>query len=130
MYIDPILHVHSTLAEAKEFLNKYGPYYFWDEEARVGISDIAQGKRNLIIGEPGVGKTQLLSKLQEFLNSKGISNCLINLKDTNSISMIDEHLSGKGEADRAVLLDGLDEIRGSLFPSILQKLEEVSRAVP
>jgi hypothetical protein len=130
MYIEPTLHIHSTLAEAKEFLNTHGPYYWGDEKARVGMSDIAQGKRNLIIGEPGVGKTLLLSKLQEFLNAKGISNRLIDLKDADFISVISQYLSATGVADRAVLLDGLDEIKGSLFPSILETLEEVSRAAP
>lgn len=130
MYIEPTLHIHSTLTEAKEFLNTYGPYYFWSEKTRVPISDIAQGKRNLIIGEPGVGKSLLLSKLQEFLNAEGISNRLIDLKDTNSINAITEYLGSKGVTDRAVLLDGLDEVKGSLFPSILEKLEEVSRAAP
>jgi hypothetical protein len=130
MYIEPTLHIHSTLAEAKEFLNAYGSYYFGGEKARVGISDVAQGKRNLIIGEPGVGKTLLMSKLQEILNARGISNCLVDLKDVDSITVITEYLRGPGAVDRAVLLDGLDEIKGSLFPSILEKLEEVSRTAP
>jgi hypothetical protein len=130
MYIEPALHIHSTLAEAKEFFNTYGRYYLWSDKARAGISDIAQAKRNLIIGEPGVGKTLLLSKLQEFLNTKGISNRLINLKDTNSISLIAEYLNSTGVADRALLLDGLDEVKGSLFSSILEKIEEVSSAAP
>jgi hypothetical protein len=130
MYIEPTLHIHSTLAEAKEFLSTYGPYHFWSEKTPVGISDAAQGKRNLIIGEPGVGKTMLMSKLQEFLNSQGISNRLINLKDTNSLDSITEYLSRNGLARGAVLLDGLDEVKGSLFPSILEKLEELSRTAP
>src|SRR6266446_8043749 len=127
MYIEPTLHIHSTLAEAKEFLNTYGPYHFWSEKTPVGISDVAQGKRNLIIGEPGVGKTMLISKLQEFLNSQEISNGLINLKDADSLDSITEYISSNGLAGGAVLLDGLDEVKGSLFPSILEKLEEVSR---
>jgi hypothetical protein len=130
MYIEPTLHIHSTLAEAKEFLNTYGPYYFWSEKTPIGISDVAQGKRNLIIGEPGVGKTLLMSKLQEFLNANGISNLLINLKDTNFLSVLAEFLSSNGVADGAVLLDGLDEIKGSLFPSILETLEEISKTAP
>jgi energy-coupling factor transporter ATP-binding protein EcfA2 len=127
MYIEPTLHIHSTLAEAKEFLNTYGPYHFWSEKTPVGISDIAQGKRNLIIGEPGVGKTLLMSKLQEFLDTKGISSRLVNLRDTNSTDVITEYLDTPSVPDRALLLDGLDEVKGSLFPSILEQLEEVSR---
>jgi hypothetical protein len=121
MYIEPTFHIHSTLAEAKEFLSTYGPYHFWSEKTPVGISDVAQGTRNLIIGEPGVGKTMLMSKLQEFLNSQGISNRLINLKDGNSLDNITEYLSSSnGLASGAVLLDGLDEVKGSvMLPSKL-----------
>jgi hypothetical protein len=72
----------------------------------------------------------LMSKLQEFLDSQGISNRLINLKDTNSLDSITEYLSRNGLAGGAVLFDGLDEVKGSLFPSILEKLEEVSRTAP
>jgi hypothetical protein len=131
MYIEPTLHIHATLTEAKKFLDTYGSYYFLSDKENVGISDIAQGKRNLIIGEPGVGKTELLHKLRDFLTGKGISNRLIDLKDSQSIGMIAEYvISSSGVADRALLLDGLDEVKGTLFPSMLEKIEEVSRAAP
>ncbi|HXM92814.1 MAG TPA: hypothetical protein VOA64_00945 [Candidatus Dormibacteraeota bacterium] len=128
VYIQPTLHVHSTLAEAKTFSDEFGPYYFWSEKTRVDISDIAQGKRNLIIGEPGVGKTLLMVKLDEFLNANGTPTCLIHLKHQNSINLIEQFL-GNNEAasDLGLLLDGLDEVQGSLFPSVLEKIEDVSR---
>jgi hypothetical protein len=128
MYIEPTLHIHATLTEAKKFLDTYRSYYFLRDKENVGISDVAQGKRNLIIGEPGVGKTELLHKLRNFLTRKGISNRLIDLKDPQSIGMIAEYLiSSNDVADRALLLDGLDEVKGTLFPSMLDKIEEVSR---
>jgi hypothetical protein len=131
MYIEPTLHIHATLTGAKKFLDTYGSYYFLSDKENVGISDIAKGKRNLIIGEPGVGKTELLHKLRDLLTGKGISNRLIDLKDSKSIGMIAEYLfSSNGVADRALLLDGLDEVKGTLFPSMLEKIEEVSRAAP
>jgi hypothetical protein len=40
MYIEPTLHIHSTLAEAKKFLDTYGPYYFWSAKTPVGIPDV------------------------------------------------------------------------------------------
>lgn len=130
MYINPILHIHSTLAEAKEFYDRYGPYSLWGENKSVAITEVAQGKRNLLIGEPGVGKTLLLAKLREFFEAKGISNCLITLKDRDSISLIDQSISNSGTADFALLLDGLDEVKGSLFPSILEKIEAISKTSP
>ncbi len=131
MYIEPTLHIHATLTEAKKFLDTYGSYYFLSDKENVGISDVAQGKRNLISGEPGVGKTELLHKLRDFLTGKGISNHLVDLKDSQSIGMIAEYLiSSNGVADRALLLDGLDEVKGTLFPSMLEKIEGVSKAAP
>jgi len=130
MYINPIVHIHSTLADAKEFNDTYGPYSLWGKKQTVAITEVAQGKRNLLIGEPGVGKTLLLAKLGEFFDAKGISNCLITLKDRDSISLIDQSLSNSGTADFALLLDGLDEVKGSLFPSILEKIENISKTAP
>jgi len=131
MYIEPTLHIHATLTGANKFWDTYESYYLLSDKENVGISDVAKGKRNLIIGEPGVGKTELLHKLRDFLTGKGISNRLIDLKDSKSIGMIAEYLvSSNGVADRALLLDGLDEVKGTLFPSMLEQIEEVSRAAP
>jgi hypothetical protein len=131
MYIEPTLHIHATLTGAKEFLDTYRSYYFLSDKESAGISDVAKGKRNLIIGEPGVGKTELLHRLRDFLTGKEISNRLIDLKDPKSIGMIAEYLvSSNGLSDRALLLDGLDEVKGTLFPSMLEQIEGVSRAAP
>jgi hypothetical protein len=131
MYIEPILHIHTTLNEAKKYLDTYGSDYMWHHEERIGISDVAKGKRNLIIGEPGVGKTQLLDKLRDFLKTKGISNCTVDLKDSQSMEIVAKYIaSTTGATDRALLLDGLDEVKGSIFPSTLEKIEAVSGATP
>jgi hypothetical protein len=131
MYIEPKLQIHATLTEAKKYLDTYGFDYTWHEEERIEISDVAKGKRNLIIGEPGVGKTELLLKLRDFLETTGISNCIIDLKDSQSIEKITKYLiASTGVMDRVLLLDGLDEVKGSLFPSTLEKIEELSKAAP
>jgi hypothetical protein len=75
IYIRPTLHIHPNLAAAKEFTDTYGAYHSWSDKKSVGISDAALGKRNLIIGEPRVGKTLLLTQIQEHLNSIGFSTC-------------------------------------------------------
>jgi MoxR-like ATPase len=63
MYITPTTKVYSTFTEAKEFFTEYGGVSLFDHENRLEISDLAQGKRNLIVGEPGIGKTLLLEKI-------------------------------------------------------------------
>lgn len=129
MYIDPTLHIHSTLEEAKDFLKTYGPYHVWSDKPRARIPDLVQGRRNLVVGEPGVGKTLLLEKLRDFFNGKGVPACLICLKERNSINLIDQCISKNGGSDFALLLDGLDEVQASLFPSTLEKIEDISKTV-
>jgi hypothetical protein len=63
IYIRPTLHIHPNLAAAKEFSDTYGAYHFWSDKKSVGIPNAALGKRNLIIGEPGMAKTLLLTKI-------------------------------------------------------------------
>jgi DNA replication protein DnaC len=80
IYIRPTLHIHPNLAAAKEFSDTFDAYHFWSDKKSVGIPDAALGKRNLVIGEPGVGKSLLLTKIQVHLNSIGFSTCLISLR--------------------------------------------------
>jgi predicted ATP-binding protein involved in virulence len=90
------------------------------ERQKIGrIPDAAQGKRNLIIGEPGVGKTFLLTKIQEHLNSIGFSTCLISLKDQNLSASLSQFLDATGGQSKALRMaqspgDESDESAGSL----------------
>lgn len=130
IYIRPTLHIHPNLGAAKEFSDTYGAYPYWSDKKSVGIPDAALGKRNLIIGEPGVGKTLLLTKIREHLNSSGLSTCLISLKDKDLSALLSKFLDTTGGQSKVLLLDGLDEVRGNLFPPVLQKIKEISDAQP
>jgi hypothetical protein len=130
MYIEPTIHIHSTFAEAKNFSNTYGPYYSLSEQAPIRIHDIVRGGRNLIVGEPGVGKTLLLSKLEELLKSDGVPTRLVPLRNQNSLTVIDQCVRGSVSSRFALLLDGLDEVQGSVIPSILERIDEVSKTKP
>ncbi len=127
MYLDPTLHIHSTFSEAKGFYASYDPYFQLGTKKAVGITQVMQGGRNLIVGEPGVGKTELLKKIQECSIRDGAFALLVNLKDRNAIARIDEFLANSTSQNRALLLDGLDEIQASLFPEVLEKIRDVSR---
>ena len=67
-----------------------------------------------------MGETLLLTEIQEQLNSVGFSMCFISLKDQN-LASLSQFLDATGGQSKAVLLDGLDEVRGNPFPPVLQK---------
>lgn len=92
LYIPPITKIYSSFAEAKEFFDKLGGVTYFDTDKRLEVSDLAQGKRNLVIGEPGVGKTLLLGKIKNYLEEQGIATCLVNLRQPNAIGLIEEFL--------------------------------------
>jgi hypothetical protein len=119
IYVRPTLHIDPNLSAAKEFSDTYGAYHFWSGKKSAGIPDAALGKRNLIIGEPGVGKTFLLTKIQEHLNSIGFSTCLISLKDQNLSASLSQFLDATGGQSKALRMaqspgDESDESAGSL----------------
>jgi hypothetical protein len=129
VYVEPNLHIHVTLKEAEKFVDA-GPSYFWGEKGSVGIQEIAEGKRNLVIGEPGVGKTELLSRLHAFFDARDVPNKLIPLRDQKALSLIDQYVSESRGKDFTLILDGLDEVQGNLFPLFLEKIENISKAEP
>jgi len=130
MYITPITKIYSTFEEAKMFFTEYGGESLFDAENPLKVSDLAQGKRNLIVGEPGIGKTLLLQQIKDSLDKEGFTTELISLKQTHAAKLIDEFLVMQAEGQKALLLDALDEVRSSHFPSVLQKIEEVSAKYP
>jgi transcription termination factor Rho len=114
----------------KEFFDKLGGVSYFDTDKRLEIVDLVQGKRNLVIGEPGVGKTRLLEKIRHRLEDDKVSTKLISLRHDNAINLVDELLNPTSELPKALLLDGLDEVKSHLFPSVLQKIERVAERYP
>ena len=130
MYIDPNLHIHSTFDEAKEFYGAFDPYIPGITKKPVGIAEVVRGDRNLIVGEPGVGKTLLLEKIKDQLVVEGVVPHLILLKEEDAIAQIDESLSSESSQRRPMVLDGLDEIQASRFPVTLKKIRDISTQQP
>jgi len=129
-YINPITKIYSSFPEAKDFYDKYGGIeIFDDKDPRLTPSDLAQGTRNLVVGEPGVGKSLLMVKIKDHLATSH-SVELINLRDTELEKKIDTFLKKKDAQPKVLLLDALDEVQSSRFPSVLQKLEKISRENP
>src|SRR5437870_2653938 len=92
LYIEPNTRVHSTFADAKEFHEKSDGFFSFREEKPPSIADLAQGSRNLIVGEPGIGKTLLLNKIKEQLDIQGAKTGLILLRGTDIAGRIDDFL--------------------------------------
>ncbi|MCP6719816.1 MAG: hypothetical protein KJI72_00615 [Patescibacteria group bacterium] len=129
-YIIPITKIYSIFAEAKEFYDKFQGVSIFDDEERLGIVDIIKGQRTLIVGEPGVGKSMLLGKIKDQLDTDGCVTELVGLRQPNAMDRIDIFVTTETEAPKALLLDALDEVQSSLFPAVLQKIEEVSTRYP
>ena len=130
-YINPITKVFSTFAEAKKFYDDYGGIeIFSDREPQLTPAELARGNRNLIVGEPGVGKSLLLCKIQEHLNTSGYLTGLVNLRELDVEAQIDSFLKKKSAKPKALFLDALDEVQSSRFPATLQKIEKIASDNP
>src|SRR5689334_17749494 len=109
MYITPITKIHSTYAEAKLYFTEGSGTPWSDDDNPLKISDLAQGTRNLVVGEPGIGKTLLLHEIQHLLDLEGCMTKFISLKHTNAIGLIDDFLIAETKGQKVLLLDALDE---------------------
>lgn len=127
MYIEPNLHIHSTFTEAKEFYSSFDSYIPGISEKPVRVPEVMRGGRNLIVGEPGMGKTWLIERIRNQLVQYGLSPHLVLLKEEDAMEQIDECLSNSDSQRGPLLLDGLDEIKASRFPAALKKYREISR---
>ncbi|MCK9393219.1 DNA repair protein RadA [bacterium] len=125
-YITPITKIHSTLDDVKKFFEELGGISIFDDEKILSIDTLVQAKRNLIVGEPGVGKSLLLEKMNEYLCSNKESATLIKLRESDVLEQINKFLTIKSKKPRFLLLDGLDEVKSNLFPEILKKIEDIS----
>lgn len=91
-YINPLTKIYSSFAEAKEDFDKYGHIALFDDRIPLEIADLAKGNRNLIVGEPGIGKTKLLEKLQEYHDKQGDQTGFINLRSNKPVEQIENFL--------------------------------------
>lgn len=130
IYITPVTKVHSTFKEAADFQDQFGGVTFFDDEKQLAVTELAQGTRNLIVGEPGVGKSLFLNKLKKHLIDSGNETKLINLRQPNCETQIDNFIALKFKKPKALLLDALDEVQSINFSSVLQKIEKISTEYP
>lgn len=128
-YITPITEIASSFKEAKDRFSKFGHHLFYDE-IPIPITDLTKGTRNMVIGEPGIGKTELMKKLKENLDTEGFKTIFLQLRFSNSIDEIKNFLKSKSKKPKAIFLDALDESPRPIFQNILKKISEVSDKHP
>ncbi|MDR3547752.1 MAG: hypothetical protein P4M11_05720 [Candidatus Pacebacteria bacterium] len=129
-YINPFTNIAASFDEAKEEYGKYGYDIIFGDKKPALISDLVQGKRNVVVGEPGIGKSKLLEKMKEQLDSTGYKTSLVLLRSLDSASQIEDFLTEQSELPKALLLDAFDEVPASAFATILQKIKDISENLP
>lgn len=91
---------------------------------------MAKGKRNVIVGEPGIGKTELMKKIMDTLESGGNETKLISFRSLNAVREIDNFLNLKTGKPKVLLLDAFDETPLTMFSPMLKKIQEISKKQP
>jgi hypothetical protein len=131
VYIPPLATVHSTFPEAEAAIERGGlPLRSRDKE-RVDVPTIVLGKRSLIVGEPGVGKSVMMEKIAERLRAERVEVTTIALRAHDAVDRISA-VAGEmsREARHALLLDGLDETPARLLNEVLETVSEFALAHP
>lgn len=128
-YIPPITKIHSNSADAQEFFNKFGGHAWFDREEADDLDSILQGSRNMIVGEPGIGKTEMLKKMLEHLQKSGVEAALILLRKADAAEQIRKILGAERKPE-ALLLDGLDETPAKNRLEVIQELDRASNTHP
>jgi hypothetical protein len=130
IYITPTTTVHSTYSEARDFIEKEGALPPFEDKKPLSIVALTQGKRNLVVGEPGIGKSLLLAQIKDHLEKGGVRAALIDLRESAAMKAADEFLAVNGQSSGALLLDALDEVKSSDFPEVLRRLVSISAEYP
>ena len=127
IYIEPLIKVCSDFKSAKEFFDRNNNYFYVENrEKEFALSELVQGKRNLVVGEPGVGKSCLLKNIQKYLSEKNLIVRLFELKKSEVIEEIKDFLNKNNSNPCYILLDALDEVQSNFLESTIKKIEEIS----
>lgn len=130
IYIEPLIKIFSNYELAREFFNENNAFYIENREKQLSMPELVQGKRNLIVGEPGIGKTLFLEKISEYISENGFKTKLLKLKNDKVIKEIGDFLDQHSSISCYLLLDALDEVPSNTLMSILEKIEQISEQYP
>jgi hypothetical protein len=128
-YIQPITKIHSSFDEAKESFDKDSGIVWTEEEGITGLGPVLEAPRNLIVGEPGIGKTLMLEKMLEQLHASGVVAARIELRTSGVAGRLRDLLDADSKPS-VLLLDGLDEIPAKERREVMQSLAHASTEHP
>lgn len=111
-YIVPQIIKYSNIDELLKNENKNRSLF--DKENFLLIDDILNENFVCIVGEPGVGKSRLISEIKTCLTEKPLSFCNASEFKTQVISSDVEYC----------IVDALDEVDGSAFSNTLQLIKQ------
>ncbi len=121
-YIIPRVQFFPTLERAKE---SYSSSWFKDESVDI-FEELFSRKRTVIVGEPGIGKTELMERLASKWKERGGRTLLIPLRDPEITKTLESIRGGKIRYE-AILLDGMDEISLEKLQTVVMQIQEVAR---
>ncbi len=122
--------IHTSFEKAKEFYDTDNGLSLFESEASPDLKELANGFRNIVTGEPGMGKTTLMNELKAIFDERGFKTQAIFLKRRDCISSIETFLAGSVEKQKALFLDGLDEVSGNELDAVIEKIKNVSESYP
>lgn len=123
------ISIHSSFDEVNEFYEENNGFRLpFRSEKEPTLEDLAKGPRNLITGEPGMGKTTLLIELEKTFNKQSYKTYYITLKSAECLSQLNSALNeDTAGLTKVLFLDGLDEIAVDKRAHILEKIVDISK---
>jgi hypothetical protein len=124
------ISIHASFEDARKFYEEDGQVQLYlNSKERPTVPELAKGSRNLIVGEPGMGKTTLLEELEKSIKEKGIDTCWIQLKDNKCVERINSFLSKEvsPETRRSLFLDGFDEVSANNLSEVIGVITDLSK---
>ena len=129
MYITPHTTIHTTFADIQNFF-KDGPGLYWRENEPLTAAELTRAPRNLIVGEPGIGKTLLLEQIRNELTALGHPADFLRLKDETVLAQALAFAEAANGGAAVLLLDALDEVGTHRLPDVLRALDDLSSKYP
>jgi hypothetical protein len=135
-YIRPNITIYDDFSKASNAIEKYGGSTF-DVPSAASVEDILHEGNLLVVSEPGLGKSRLLSEVRRLAEQSGFKVLERNLNNATHITCLSYDLAAfaaSAEADLSanlyVFLDSLDEVKGEKLDTICQSINSAAMDHP
>jgi len=128
-YVIPSIKQLDSLKKVGEFLEESSfAFSLGSDDAIKNIDDLFNIPKNIVIGEPGIGKTELLHQLEKKISKQEFESLFVELRQfSNYTKEINEFVSSPSDKKKILFLDGFDEVSAKNLEeafSFLQLLSE------